>query len=210
MKQPAHLISGIDLKHFVEFSDGCQICCDLIQPEIRRTKGIAMKHDDKFQDPEMDLPEAIRSGLKNRYGPVPDVPSEIDSAILADARQHFEESRGVNRRLRTRRRISAWQWTAIASTIAAACVAFVVWRPQPPRQQNESFLAMDTVESNEAHESDSALNTDIDRNGRVDILDAFAMARQIRDGDSRARDFNRDGWFDQLDIDLVAREAVKL
>ena len=169
-----------------------------------------MKNDQEFHDSELRLPEEIRSGLKNRYGPVPDVPSEIDRAILADARLHFEQSRGINRRLATRRRISTWQWTAIASTIAAACVAFVVWRPQSPRQQNESFLAMDAIESTEARLNDSGLSTDIDLNGRVDILDAFAMARQIRDGDSQARDFNQDGRFDQLDIDLVAREAVKL
>lgn len=169
-----------------------------------------MKQDDDFQDLEIDLPESIRSGLKNRYGPVPEVSSEIDRAILADARQHFEQSRGVTRRLATRRKISGWQWTAIASTVAAACVAFIVWQPQQPRQQNESLLAMDAAEISESRQSDSVLSTDIDLNGRVDILDAFAMARQIRDGDSGARDFNRDGRFDQLDIDLVAREAVKL
>ena len=54
------------------------------------------------------------------------------------------------------------------------------------------------------------LRSDLDLNGRVDILDAFAMARQFRDGDTEARDFNHDGRFDELDIDLVAREAVKL
>ena len=57
---------------------------------------------------------------------------------------------------------------------------------------------------------DDELRSDVDLNGRVDILDAFAMARQLRDGSGEARDFNHDGRFDKLDIDLVAREAVKL
>jgi hypothetical protein len=51
---------------------------------------------------------------------------------------------------------------------------------------------------------------DLDQSGRVDILDAFAMARLIRDGGSGAPDVNRDGRLDHLDIDLVAGEAVML
>ena len=163
-----------------------------------------MKNDQESPDSELDLPEVVRSGLKSRYGPVPEVPSEIDRAILADARQHFEQSRGVTRRLLTRRRFSAWQWTAIATTISAACVAFAIWKPQQSGQPTDVSFAMNSAASADAFSSD------VDLNGRVDILDAFAMARQIRDGDSRARDINHDGRFDQLDIDVVAREAVKL
>ena len=57
---------------------------------------------------------------------------------------------------------------------------------------------------------DDELRRDVDLNGRVDILDAFAMARQLRDGRGEARDFNHDGRFDKFDIDVVALEAVKL
>jgi hypothetical protein len=155
-------------------------------------------------DAENGLPDSVRAALKNRYGPVPSVPSEIDKAILADARRHFEEHGPVTLRPARRRRVSAWQWTAIASTVAAACV--VLFALKPPQLHQESSVAT----RSDAFSMDDELRSDVDLNGRVDILDAFAMARQLRDGGTEARDFNHDGRFDGLDIDLVALEAVKL
>ncbi len=53
---------------------------------------------------------------------------------------------------------------------------------------------------------------DIDRNGRVDILDALVLARRI-DASApleRSWDFNGDGTVDRLDVDRVAHAAVRL
>jgi len=155
-------------------------------------------------DAEDRLPDSFRAALKNRYGPIPDVPSEIDNAILADARRHFEQHGPATLRPAGRRRVSAWQWTAIASTVAAACVMLFALRPQQQNSEN------DTMAKSDASLVNDDLRSDVDLNGRVDILDAFAMGRQFRDGGAEARDFNHDGRFDELDIDLVAREAVKL
>jgi len=53
---------------------------------------------------------------------------------------------------------------------------------------------------------------DVDRNGKVDILDAFALARKLQQGRTAgtALDLNGDGVVDQRDIDWVAARAVKL
>ena len=53
---------------------------------------------------------------------------------------------------------------------------------------------------------------DIDGNGRVDILDAFRLARSIeaRGPVDRKWDLNGDGRVDQADVDLVACAAVRL
>jgi hypothetical protein len=60
---------------------------------------------------------------------------------------------------------------------------------------------------------------DIDRNGRVDILDAFKLARQIESaGRTEANlslreqgwDMNGDGLVNRNDVDLVASAAVRL
>ena len=162
-----------------------------------------MNDDRKPDDAEPGLPDSVRAALKNRYGPVPGVASEIDNAILADARLHFEQHGPANLRLARRRRVSAWQWTAIASTVAAACVMLFALRPQPLHQDFSVATRSDSS-------SDAELRSDVDLNGRVDILDAFAMARQFRDGGGKLRDFNHDGRFDELDIEFVAHEAVKL
>ena len=163
-----------------------------------------MNDERKLDDAENGLPDSVKAGLKNRYGPVPAVPSEIDHAILADARRHFEQHGPATLRPARRRRVSAWQWTAIASTVAAACVVLFTLRPPQPNQESRVAARWD------ASSLDDELRSDVDLNGRVDILDAFVMARQLRDGSTEARDVNHDGRFDGLDIDLVAREAVKL
>ena len=163
-----------------------------------------MNDERKLDDADNGLPDSVRATLKNRYGPVPGVPSEIDNAILADARRHFEQHGPATLRPARRRRVSAWQWTAIASTVAAACVVLLSLRT--PRHSTE----IDTMAKSDASMMNDDLRSDVDLNGRVDILDAYAMARDIRNGRSGFLDLNHDGLFDQLDIDMVAREAVKL
>jgi hypothetical protein len=53
---------------------------------------------------------------------------------------------------------------------------------------------------------------DVNRDGRVNILDAFQLAREIRSGTElpRALDVNGDGVVDQADAEAVAAEAVSL
>jgi hypothetical protein len=54
--------------------------------------------------------------------------------------------------------------------------------------------------------------SDIDHSGRVDILDAFKLARQIKAGlqPSEKWDMNGDGLVNRKDVDLVAFAAVRL
>lgn len=163
-----------------------------------------MKGDLEFDDADYELPEAAKAALRNRFGTVGSIPSEIDQSILADARRHFEQHGPSALRPAKRRRVSVWQWAGIGSTVAAACVFFFAMTPQPPGQ------AVNVASTSDAPSPVEELSGDVDLNGRVDILDAFAMARDLRDGRSGVRDINNDGRFDQLDIDLVAREAVKL
>jgi len=87
--------------------------------------------------------------------------------------------------IRVRRR--ALRWAGAAAAAAAALVFAVVL--SRPRVQG-----------------------DIDGNGRVDILDAFALAREIeaRSDPRRDRDLNGDGAVDRADVDLIAMTAVNL
>ena len=169
-----------------------------------------MKEDMDFDEINEELLDAVKSALRNRFGPVPDVPSNIDQSILADARRHFEQHGPAVLRLKKRRRVSVWQWTAIGSTMAAACVLFFAMKQQQPQLENSFAARSNAVSADAELASVAPLTSDVDLNGRVDILDAFAMARQIRSGRDKSYDINHDGRFDQLDIDIVAREAVKL
>ena len=94
--------------------------------------------------------------------------------------------------------------------MAAACVLFFAMKQQQPQLENSFAARSNAVSADAELASVAPLTSDVDLNGSVDILDAFAMARQIRSGRDKSYDINHDGRFDQLDIDIVAREAVKL
>ena len=148
-----------------------------------------MTNPQDFDESESALPDAFRSAMKSRYRPVADVPSEIDRAILADARRHL--STGISPL--KRRRFSAWKVAALASTMATAAVLFLALSPNSVDGPQESVAQ------------------DLDGNGRVDILDAFVMAREIRSGRGQStHDVNGDGQLDQTDINEIAQRAVML
>lgn len=57
----------------------------------------------------------------------------------------------------------------------------------------------------------SGPRADLDGDGRVDVLDAFHLARMLRDSTTSPRhDVNGDGVVDGRDVDLVVAEAVRL
>ena len=196
-----HFIVRPVLCHCLELNDVCQMV---------DKKGDVMKDNMEFDEFGEELPDAVKAALQQRFGSVPDVPSSIDQSILADARRHFEQYGPAALRMTKRRRVSVWQWTAIGSTVAAACVLFFAMKPDQLQQQNSFAARISAVSPAAEMMADAELTSDVDFSGRVDILDAFAMARQIRSGREKLYDINHDGRFDEADIDIVAREAVKL
>src|SRR5688500_2473753 len=92
------------------------------------------------------------------------VPPAVDGAVLARARERFEEIR--RRRSRAR---AVWWMSAAACFVALALLAGSLIKA--PRFER----------------------ADVDRSGRVDILDAFALARRIQQGTAAGFDLNRDG-----------------
>jgi len=145
---------------------------------------------------EPTLPQGLIDDLAQLYGPGPAVPEELDQAIVALSRQ----------RLASRRR--AWivlRRVAVTAVSAAAMVALVIgtWRLQEPRRG---------VSQSPTVARQPAGRGDLDRSGRVDILDAFSLARHLesRERVSPEWDVNRDGVVDQRDVDAVAMSAVSL
>lgn len=54
-----------------------------------------------------------------------------------------------------------------------------------------------------------AMRADLNGDGAVDIMDAFALARRIEAGES-GPDLNGDGRIDQQDVEVIASRAVSL
>ena len=139
-----------------------------------------------------DLPDLARD-LAALASQRIEVPSDIDDAVMAAARSALSERRRAGRNARR------WaQWTA-----AAAGLALVVWIG--------SLLSTRPVGLRDGSRQLVSVPGDLDGSGRVDILDAFVLARQLESGIAPAAgDFNGDGRIDRADVDAIAMAAVRL
>jgi len=130
------------------------------------------------------------------------VPPSVDAAILRAAREHLTHTisslspsdaeragvRGLFARL-----LKPWiLWPTVATAcLVLACLAF--------------FFASRSSQPQLARE-------DLNHDGRVDILDAFQLARETQSSakPNAASDLNHDGLVDRRDAELIATHAVKL
>jgi len=126
------------------------------------------------------------------FGPQGHVPTRVDRAVAEAARRHF----GVRPR-------KLWwvRWAVAAATTAAAVIVWTVYVPahRAPLPRAARIAA-------------EMKRADIDRNGRVDIIDAFRLARHIESASPTKQkwDINGDGLVNRDDVDQVARAAVRL
>ena len=157
-----------------------------------------MQHNENHNPNATQLEGAKRltEGLKALYGVDLQIPGDVDGAIGEMAKQHFAAKKS--------RRGAAW-WGGVA-TAAAAVLLVVLYAPQfLPKAEQSPPVATEAPESASVH-------GDVDGSGEVDILDAFALARMIREKptESTTWDMTNDGLVDEGDVNAVAMVAVKL
>lgn len=137
-------------------------------------------------DQGLEAPERLISALqKPRRGIF--VPRTVDEAILRAARAQLTPPAP---------RALKWLRFAPWAAGAAALLAGLVLLVQTPRRNPTEAIARE----------------DLNRDGRVDILDAFTLAKTL-EGSAPAPptpDLNGDGRVDQGDVAYLAAEAVKL
>lgn len=151
------------------------------------------------REPDPELPAGLASDLRALYRtPVP-ARAGADEAILALAR---ERAAMASRQSRSVVRIGRWVAAAAAVVVGGAFLAVHLAHPNSP----------------------TALAGDVNGDGRVDILDALVLARDVRvvaaNGQAPAArrprpsfekyDLNHDGTIDERDVDLIAVQAVRL
>jgi hypothetical protein len=107
--------------------------------------------------------------------------------------------------VRPRRRIARRRWTRLApialAAAAALAVVFIGLRdPHDPERRASATTARDI---------DVA---DFDASGRVDVWDAYLVARALAGGAelSRVLDLDHDGVVTRADADLIAQRAVEV
>lgn len=145
-------------------------------------------------DPDEDnfnLPRTLRNAL-NQLHPTPPVPAELDDRVLFVARNGFA------RRLRTRMILR--RTAAAGGAVAAAIALFFGVQAMRPVQVGAPVAASRVV-------------GDVNGDGRVDIVDALALARRVESGGGAPRkweDLDHDGKVTPADVEQVAQLAVKL
>lgn len=137
------------------------------------------------------------------------IPPDVDDRVLAAA----------DRKLAPIRRKGQWfaRWVMPLSTAAMLLLAaglFVVMQRRDDTSPPVTGVATDEIAG--AMRGAGGEAEDIDGNGTVDILDAFALARQIKDAGAmdaaagRRLDINGDGRVDERDAERIAHRAVRL
>ena len=179
------------------------------------------------EDSNLRVSDKLSEDLNALFKPASFVPPEIDRAIMDKARQHL---------VRRSRQRSPLRWAGPAASAAAAAVIIFAVVSNTGRQPgsavfktakrpDSSVLISDQAPAQvEMYNSYSVgtfkslktvrahISVDIDGNGRVDILDAFKLARDIESAEKAEMkwDINGDGFVNRSDVDFVAFAAVRL
>jgi len=111
------------------------------------------------------------------------VPPYVDDSVLKAARKHLEHT-------------SAPRWKGFGRWMlwpAFALLVLVGWLAHTLTTREQEAFARE----------------DVNRDGRVDIVDALVLAREI-DAGRGMLDLNGDGVVDRRDAEVIATDAVKL
>lgn len=147
-------------------------------------------HEDDSEQASQGLGEELRSAL----GRIPRVPSELDRRIVAAGVAHIAGGR--------RRMLLVLRWTGAVAAAALVAIAlrFTVYEGRSP-----------SVSAPAGGEALVASTGDLNRDGQVNILDAYLLARRVEAGQPELGiDVNRDGQVDLSDADALAMLAVEL
>lgn len=133
-----------------------------------------------------EAPERLIKALKDSSRREIFVPPYVDRAVLEAARRHLAKESSASRRR---------PWWMLWPALATACLATALIA---------RFLT--------AHSQPQFAREDLNHDGRVDILDSFALARELKSGQvsPAAFDVNGDGVVDERDVAIIAAHAVAL
>jgi hypothetical protein len=138
----------------------------------------------------LEAPPRLISALKRTPKPAIFIPPTVDEAILHVARKQL--SRQTERRFK-------WPFLMRWGIAFAAVVSLLVITPL-------------LVQNNRTVSMAGAVPGDLNHDGQVDILDAFALARQLKESaqSNLQLDMNGDGVVDERDVATLAARAVSL
>jgi hypothetical protein len=119
-----------------------------------------------------------------------EVPPAQDAALRAAARQQASRAPAPRR----------WPWVAGVALAIAAAAVLLLMSARGSRDGTGQRLAVAPVHG------------DINLDGRLDVIDALVLARQLDGGQADAirADLNGDGTVDHSDVEWISAEVVSL
>ena len=163
------------------------------------------KHGDPGDESQLRMPERLAEDLKRLYAADVSVPPQVDRAIMDRANKHF---------VRRGRRLAV-RWVGSAAAVAAVIILVFALNTSDERDTKQIAEKSEVNRTRSAADvgfEEAAVVADIDLDGRVDILDAFKLARYIKSAGRLEKnwDMNGDGTVNSEDVDLIALAAVRL
>jgi len=145
-----------------------------------------------FDHHDATIPGPLATELNRLHAPTPRVPEAVDRRVLDLARERLKRSG-------TRESGTRWRIGAVLAAAAGVALAASAW-----------LVVRGSGASGTGGRG--TLAGDIDGSGRVDILDAFTLARAIEAGATlRSQwDLTGDGRVDDADVDRIAMTSVQL
>jgi hypothetical protein len=145
-------------------------------------------HNDERDAEALRAPAKLISALSRFPRQRIFVPRTIDDAVLREARRHLNKAERPG-----------FSWRRLMPRLAAVAVVVLL-------------LAFVFARHNSGFGSRVFAREDLNHDGRVDILDAFALARQLKLGPASGvgQDINGDGVVDERDVETIAAQAVRL
>jgi hypothetical protein len=140
-------------------------------------------HNGNFNDDDLKAPPRLVAALQQAAKKELFIPPTVDEAVTRSARERL-----------ARPECKRPSWLRLVLWSAAPATAMVV------------FLLL------LRHSPGDFAREDLNHDGKVDILDAFQLARELHSGSPPApsHDVNGDGLVNQLDVERIAADAVKL
>jgi Dockerin type I domain len=129
------------------------------------------------------LAQALRSLQKESIF----IPPQVDEVVLKSVQPHLAQIKKPK---------AVWNKT---NRILAMAAAFVL----------AGFVTITLLNSRGSGPRNFA-REDLNHDGRVDILDAFQLARELKSGKAQNLDLNADGHTDASDVEVIARRSVNL
>jgi len=174
--------------------------------------------NEQHKDENLEAPPRLVAALRQLPREPVFVPPTLDEGLMKAARQHFG---------RPEKKRSGW-FRLLPWTVATAGLAVAVLLAYPRAKESlgtgGSTLSRSTksVQRGSENRGESAIQPqshgpayvreDVNRDGKVDILDAFMLAKKLTGAhfSDPNLDLNDDGVIDHRDVETIAAHAVSL